>query len=99
MRNNTGEKAEISNDRSCTISVVPTLAPSMMASAGTRLTTPSAAKRGGHQAGSGARLQEGGQAEAGGESGKAVAECLAEEAPQVGTERTQNTAEDHVQAP
>ena len=43
MRNNTGAKAEISNDRNCTISVVPTLAPSMMASAGTRLTTPSAA--------------------------------------------------------
>ena len=41
--NSTGAIAEILNDSSCTISVVPTLAPSMMASAGTRLTTPSAA--------------------------------------------------------
>ena len=41
--NSTGATAAMLNDSSCTISVVPTLAPSMMASAGTRLTTPSAA--------------------------------------------------------
>ena len=35
--------AETLKDSTCTISVVPTLAPSMMASAGTRLTRPSAA--------------------------------------------------------
>ena len=39
--NSTGATAETLNDRICTISVVPTLAPSMMASAGTRLTSPS----------------------------------------------------------
>ena len=33
-----------SNDSNCTISVVPTLAPSMAARAGTRPTTPPAAK-------------------------------------------------------
>ena len=43
MTNSTGAAAEMLNDRTCTISVVPTLAPSMMASAGTRLTMPSAA--------------------------------------------------------
>ena len=41
MMNSTGATAEMLNDRICTISVVPTLAPSMMASAGTRLTSPS----------------------------------------------------------
>ena len=41
MMNRTGATAAILNDRICTISVVPTLAPSMMASAGTRLTRPS----------------------------------------------------------
>ena len=40
-RNRMGATAEMLNDRSCTIRVVPTLAPSMMASAGTRLTSPS----------------------------------------------------------
>ena len=42
ITNRTGAIEEILNDKSCTISVVPTLAPSMIASAGTRLTTPSA---------------------------------------------------------
>ncbi len=41
MMNSTGAAAAILNDRICTISVVPTLAPSMIASAGTRLTRPS----------------------------------------------------------
>jgi hypothetical protein len=41
--NRTGATAEILKDRTCTISVVPTFAPSMIASAGTRLTTPSTA--------------------------------------------------------
>ena len=40
MMNRTGATAAILNDRICTISVVPTLAPSMMASAGTKLTRP-----------------------------------------------------------
>src|SRR5665213_1228780 len=44
MANSTGATAEILNDSTWTISVVPTLAPSMIASAGTRLTRPSAAK-------------------------------------------------------
>ena len=43
ITNSTGASAEMSNDSSCTISVVPTLAPSMIASAGMRPTTPSAA--------------------------------------------------------
>ena len=44
MMNRTGATATILNDRICTIRVVPTLAPSMMASAGTRLTRPSDVK-------------------------------------------------------
>ena len=42
--NNTGATAAILNDSAWTISVVPTLAPNMMASAATRLSRPSAAK-------------------------------------------------------
>ena len=42
IANSTGATAEMLNDSTCTISVVPTLAPSMIASAGTRLTRPSA---------------------------------------------------------
>ena len=41
--NNAGATAEMLNDSTWTISVVPTFAPSMIASAGTRLTRPSAA--------------------------------------------------------
>jgi hypothetical protein len=41
--NRAGAIAEMSKEKSCTMRVVPTLAPSMMASAGTRLTSPSAA--------------------------------------------------------
>ncbi len=73
MTNSTGATAEMSNDRSCTISVVPTLAPSMMASAGHEADHAVGRQRGGHQAGRGARLQQRGQAEAGGESGEAIA--------------------------
>ena len=42
--NRTGATAAMLNDRTWTISVVPTLAPSMIASAGTRPTRPSAVK-------------------------------------------------------
>ena len=41
--NRTGARAATLNDRACTISVVPTFAPSMIARAGTRSTRPSAA--------------------------------------------------------
>ena len=41
ITNSTGAAAAMLNDSSCTISVVPTLAPSMIASAGTSATMPS----------------------------------------------------------
>ena len=41
---NKGATRPISNDSTCTISVVPRLAPSMIARAGTRSTSPPAAK-------------------------------------------------------
>ena len=44
MRTNSAASRRMSNDKSCTIRVVPTLAPSMTASAGTRSTSPPAAK-------------------------------------------------------
>jgi hypothetical protein len=44
MMNRTGAMVAMLNDSTCTISVVPTLAPSMIASAGTRLTRPSVVK-------------------------------------------------------
>jgi hypothetical protein len=40
---NAGATPEMLNDSTWTISVVPTFAPSMIASAGTRVTRPSAA--------------------------------------------------------
>ena len=43
-KNRTGATAEMSNERACTINVVPMLAPSMTANAGTRSTRPRAAK-------------------------------------------------------
>ena len=43
MTNSTGATAAMLNDSTWTISVVPTLAPSMIASAGTSATRPSAA--------------------------------------------------------
>ena len=56
-------------------------------------------ERCGHQPGRGAALQQRGQAKPGGESGEAIAQRLAEEAAQVGAERAQHAAQDHVQAP
>ena len=56
-------------------------------------------KRGGHQPGRGARLQQRGQAEPGAEGGEAIAQRLAKNAAQIGTERAQHAAEHHVQAP
>ena len=40
-----------------------------------------------------------GQAEAGAECGEAIAQCLAEEAPQIGAERAQHAAHHHMEAP
>ena len=60
---------------------------------------PIGRQRGGHQAGRGAGLQQRGQTEAGAEPGEAIVQRLAEEAAQVGTERAQHPAEDHVQTP
>ena len=99
MTNSTGATAEISNDRSCTISVVPTLAPSMMASAGTRPTMPSAASEAVIRPVAVLALQQRGQAEAGGERAEAVAQRLGEKAAQIGAERAQHAAEHHMQAP
>ena len=44
IRMNRNETRDMSNDSTWTISVVPTLAPSITASAGTRPTSPPAAK-------------------------------------------------------
>ena len=99
MTNSTGATAEMSKESTCTISVVPTLAPSMMASAGTRLTTPSAAKRSGHQPGRGAALHDRGQHKSGAERLEAIAQRPGKHAAQIGTERAQHAGEDHVQAP
>ena len=97
--NSTGATAAMLNDRICTISVVPTLAPSMMASAGTRLTSPSDVNELVISAGRGAALEQGGQTEAGAEGGEAVAQRLGQQQAQIGSERAQDPAVDHVQAP
>ena len=51
------------------------------------------------QCGGGAALQDRGEAEAGGERLEAVAQRLRQQPPQIGTERAQDAAVDHVQAP
>ena len=71
----------------------------MIASAGTRLTRPSGGEGTRDQGGRGAALQQGGQADAGGKGGEAVVQRLRQQPPQIGTERAQNSAVDHVQAP
>ena len=94
----TGATAAILNDRTCTISVVPTLAPSMIASAGTRPTRPSAAKELVIRPvavllwNSAVRPMP---------AANAVKRLPAPSpaAAQVGTEGAQNAAVDHVQAP
>ena len=71
----------------------------MIASAGTRLTRPSAAKEAGDQRRRGAALQQRGEADAGGKCGEAVPSAPASMQTQVRAERAQNAAVDHVQAP
>ena len=44
IKTKSGATREMSNDNTCTINVVPTLAPSIAASPGTRSTRPPAAK-------------------------------------------------------
>ena len=51
------------------------------------------------QRGGGAALEQRGEAEAGGKGGEAVVQRLRQQQPQVGTERAQDSAVDHMQAP
>ena len=97
--NSTGATAEISNESTCTISVVPTLAPSMMASAGTSSTMPSAASEAVISPVAVLLCMQRREDEAGAERLEAVAQRLGEEAAQIRTERAQHAGEDHVQAP
>ena len=97
--NNTGAPAATLKDRSCTISVVPTLAPSMMASAGTSATVPSAASDAVMIPVAVAALQQSRQPEAGREGAETIAKRFPEDAPQIGTEGPQHASQHHVEAP
>ena len=83
MTNSTGATAAMLNDSTCTMSVVPTLAPSMIASAGTRATKPSAANEAVISAGRGAALKQRGQPEPGREGRETVAERRRQQMPQL----------------
>ncbi len=97
--NRTGATAAMLNDRICTISVVPTLAPSMIASAGTRLTRPSAVNELVISAVAVLLWSSAVEADAGRKGGEAVVQALRQQRTQIGAERAQNPAVDHVQAP
>ena len=87
------------NDRIWTISVVPTLAPSMIASAGTRLTSPSAVNELVIRAVAVLLCKQRGEADARRKGREAVVQRFRQQQAQIGTERAQNSAVDHVQAP
>ena len=99
MMNRTGATAAILNDRICTISVVPTLAPSMMASAGTRLTSPSDVNELVISAVAVLLWSSAVRPRPAREGGEAVAQRLCQQLAQIGAERAQDPAVDHVQAP
>ncbi len=87
------------NDSTCTTRVVPTLAPSMTASAGTRSRVPPVTKEAAIKPGRGAALQKRGDESSGEKGAKPVLQGDSEQAPQVRAERANHTAVDHVQAP
>ena len=99
MMNSTGATAEMLNDRICTISVVPTLAPSMMASAGTRLTSPSDVNELVISAVAVLLWSRAVRPRPARKRREAVAQRLGQQQSQVGPERAQDSAVDHVQAP
>ena len=94
-----GATREMSNDNICTINVVPTLAPSIAASPGTRSTSPPAAKPVTISPVAVLLCNTAVIPEAGEERLEAVAECGPENPPQVRSERALNAALDHMHAP
>ena len=99
MMKSTGATALMLNDRTCTISVVPTLAPSMIASAGTRPTRPSAVKELVIRAVAVLLCNSAVRPMPAAKAVKRLLRALAEQLAQIGTEGAQNPAVDHVQAP
>ena len=95
----TGASMETSKLKTCTIRVVPILAPSIIASAGTSPTSPSPRKVACHQRGCRAALQQRGGTDAGEKRGKPVAQCDGEHATEIGAESPQDAGLHHVQAP
>ena len=99
MMNSTGATAAILNDSTCTISVVPTLAPSMMASAGTRLTSPSDVNELVIRAVAVLLWSSAVRPRPAAKAVKRLLRRLCQQQPQVGPERAQDSAVDHMQAP
>ena len=99
MMKRAGAAAAMLKERIWTISVVPTLAPSMIASAGTRLTAPSAASDVVISPVAVLLCSSAVKPRPAPKRGEAVAQRFAEEAAQVGTKRAQHAREDHVKAP
>lgn len=96
MMNRSGATAAILNERICTMSVVPTLAPSMIASASTRPTRPSEADE--LVIGRSAVLLWRSPVEPS-RALKRLFSAFASGEAQIGPERAQEAAVDHVQAP
>ena len=79
--------------------MVPTLAPSMTASAGTRSTSPPAANAVTISPRGRAALEDRGYAQAGQKGLEPVAERVAQDAPELGAEGARDPGLDHVHAP
>ena len=88
-----------SKESTWTMRVVPTLAPSMRASAGTSAKSAARRERGRHQCRRGAALQDRGHEHAREEGAHAVTQRRAQETPEIGAEGAHDAAVDHVQAP
>ena len=97
--NSTGATAAMLKDSTCTISVVPTLAPSMMASAGTRPTRPSAAKELVISAVAVLLCSSAVRPSPAANAVKRLFSAFDSSRAQVRAERAQDAAVDHVQAP
>ena len=94
-----GDSHDRSNENTTAITLVPTSAPSITASAALVVDQVLADERRDDQAGGGARLHEAGHAEAGEQRAEAVAEAAREDAAQVLAEHAQHAGAHDVRAP
>ena len=94
-----GDSQLRSNDRTCEVSVVPTLAPSMTASAIDSEISPRPAKEASSSAVAVLDCSNAGQAEAAGKGGETVLRAGADHPAQCGAKGARQAGADHAHAP